>query len=100
MSVYRLCRPWTGTLLCWFLKIHYEHLRVANKLHKFTTKFINERKNIFTPSKTNENENIDIKKRKSMAMLDLLFQAKHDGYDIDDEGIREEVDTFTFEVLF
>lgn len=32
-----------------------------------------------------------------MAMLDLLLSAERDGL-IDDEGIKEEVDTFTFEV--
>ena len=36
-------------------------------------------------------------KRKRLAMLDLLLSAQQKGL-IDDAGIREEVDTFTFEV--
>lgn len=37
-------------------------------------------------------------KKKRLAMLDLLLSAKMRNM-IDDEGIQEEVDTFTFEVM-
>ena len=37
------------------------------------------------------------KKKKKIAMLDLLISAKKEGL-IDDTGIQEEVDTFMFEV--
>lgn len=33
-----------------------------------------------------------------MAMLDTLIAAQNNGQQIDDVGIREEVDTFIFEV--
>lgn len=36
-------------------------------------------------------------KKKSLSMLDHLLVAEQKGL-IDDEGIKEEVDTFTFEV--
>lgn len=36
--------------------------------------------------------------KKRLTMLDLLIQIKQKTADIDDEGIREEVDTFIFEV--
>lgn len=35
-----------------------------------------------------------------MAMLDVLITAANENADIDDTGIREEVDTFVFEVDF
>lgn len=38
-------------------------------------------------------------KRKRMAMLDHLIAAQQNGEKIDDTGIREEVDTFIFEVI-
>ncbi|KAJ3642881.1 hypothetical protein Zmor_025630 [Zophobas morio] len=35
-------------------------------------------------------------KKKRLAMLDLLLVAKNEGFDIDHEGIREELDLFMF----
>lgn len=55
--------------------------------------------NVSLNAKTSDDEDKDefhVKKR--MAMLDLLLSAEARGENIDENGIHEEVDTFTFEV--
>ena len=43
--------------------------------------------------------NLFLANKKRMAMLDTLIAAHRNGQHINDEGIREEVDTFIFEVI-
>ena len=75
---------------------------VLNNLHKFTTNVIRERRkerslsgNKFAVEDFVEENAQGTKKR--LAMLDLLLSAESEGK-IDEVGIREEVDTFMFEV--
>lgn len=72
-------------------KLAYEEKVVAQSLHRFSDTVIRRRK-VMRRGSTIE--------RKRLAMLDLLLKYKEEGADIDDEGIREEVDTFLFEVSF
>ncbi|XP_023247723.1 probable cytochrome P450 4p2 [Copidosoma floridanum] len=77
-------------------------------LHEFTDEIIRERKkyhkstgNKFLDENNDEVEDnvfddVHIGRRRRLAMLDLLFAAEKKGL-IDDAGIKEEVDTFTFE---
>lgn len=65
--------------------------KLIETLHKFTTKVIRER------AKFNETTKTGSESKRKLAFLDLLLQAKADGKPLDDEGIREEVDTFMFE---
>lgn len=75
-------------------------------LHGFTKEVIRNREITFKSSDVENLENEETeedfytmsKKKKRLAMLDLLISAKNKGEFIDAQGIEEEVDTFMFEV--
>ncbi|NP_001352146.1 Cytochrome P450 9-like precursor [Nasonia vitripennis] len=115
--VYRLVRPWlysSWTFGCTAAgRMQTDALKI---LHRFTKNIIAERKefhektdgrflkNIVSKSsgaddddEAVENEELHGYRKKRMAMLDLLIAAQRDGQQIDELGIREEVDTFMFE---
>lgn len=99
--VYRSLRPWLYDPFVWILHPMYwqEHKLVKN-MHSFTSKIINQRKNEFYggTSIRNKTENAEICNKQKSSMLDLLLSSTEEGLGIDEKGIREEVDTFTFEV--
>lgn len=64
-------------------------------VHEFADEVILERKKNMSEVKREEVEEIGTKKR--MAMLDLLLEEERKG-EIDVDGIKEEVNTFMFEV--
>ncbi|GLV39561.1 Cytochrome P450 4ac2 [Carabus blaptoides fortunei] len=65
-------------------------------LHQFTADVIKEREQNFNDNDFND---IDLQRKKRLAMLDLLLCAKRQRGEIDNQGIREEVDTFMFELF-
>jgi cytochrome P450 family 4 len=94
--VYRVTHGWY--LLKYFniFSPTYSTERAALKtLHNFTREVIADREKNFSTVPTEEHDVYTSKKR--LAMLDLLITAKNEERVIDDEGIREEVDTFMFE---
>jgi len=103
----RILKPWL------LIDIVYKFLGYSNQMeqllrpvHEFTQTIINSRRKEFLLKKSepldfnnneNDTENIYLRsKKKRSAMMDTLLQAQSDGL-IDDEGIIEETDTFTFE---
>ena len=105
LLVHRLIRPWLHLDFIYSL-VGYQKIldKVLAFIHSFTRSIIKKRKIEFFSKKQikqfevkDENENIYIgTKKKRSAMMDTLLQAQMEGL-IDDEGIIEETDTFTFE---
>ena len=75
-------------------KQFHTHEKCIKILHGFSNKVIKEKKE---EKKRREGSDSDGNKRR-LAFLDLLIQASEDGSVLSDEDIREEVDTFMFEV--
>lgn len=90
---YRLLHPWLRDSIYWMTAAGRKNKKTIGKLHNFSNRVIRERQATF------KNRTGSYSQRKRLAMLDLLLKAKSEGANIDDEGIREEVDTFIFEVF-
>ncbi|XP_063924970.1 cytochrome P450 4C1-like [Zophobas morio] len=90
LLTYRAPRPWIYSDAVYSLTSNSrEEKKVVKTLHQFTNDVIAKRKSNFSSASYSE--------RKRLAMLDLLLKYRAEGANIDDEGIREEVDTFMFE---
>lgn len=101
LAIHRLLRPWLYPDFIFFLTPSFWRQRsLIKSLHKFTMGVIKQRKQNLPESITKKLDDVEFTSKKRLAMLDLLLSAKQDGFDITDDGIREEVDTFMFEVTF
>nr|AAP94192.1 cytochrome P450 monooxygenase [Tribolium castaneum] len=95
--LYRLLRCWLISKCIYvFNPRYYLEKKVTRRLHRFTKSVIAERQENFKEIVVPETDEVYTGKRR-LAMLDLLLTAKNKEGLIDDEGIREEVDTFMFE---
>jgi cytochrome P450 family 4 len=94
--VFRLTHGWfVLKYLNIFSPTYFRERAALKTLHSFTREVIADRERNFSTVPTEEHDVYTSKRR--LAMLDLLITAKNEERVIDDEGIREEVDTFMFE---
>jgi cytochrome P450 family 4 len=102
---YRVVKPWLQNDFIYTLFGHMKKLKIALKpVHEFTRSIIEKRRKEFFQEKHGEilsevddSENIYLRsKKKRYAMMDTLLHAESQGL-IDNDGIAEETDTFTFE---
>nr|AZR39475.1 cytochrome P450 [Agasicles hygrophila] len=92
---YRSLRPWFKIQMVFdlFSSRSKENKMALKTLHDFTNRIIKKKTKTFTPFKISE----DGSSKKKLVFLDLLLNAKVQKGDIDDEGVRDEVNTFMFE---
>ncbi|XP_058796460.1 cytochrome P450 4C1-like [Phymastichus coffea] len=111
--IYRITKPWFASEPVFrLLPQGQKYKEYLNILHGFTRKILKERKEYHEQSNgqflhdLTENESVNQPsndvycsgyRKKQLAMLDLLIMAQKNDGSIDDQGIQEEVDTFTFE---
>lgn len=97
--VYRIVHPWCiRDVGNFFLSPHFDkEIEMCKLLHKFTRSLIQSREVDFKETDLETDEHDVYKGKKRLAMLDLLLSSKHKDNLIDDRGIQEEVDTFTYE---
>ncbi|XP_039440748.1 cytochrome P450 4C1 [Culex pipiens pallens] len=100
--VHRLMRPWLiSDFVCKITGYQAVLRKLLRPVHAFTTGIINQRRELFqrnpeTFDDLTAEENVYTNTKKRYAMLDSLLRAEQDQL-IDADGVREEVDTFTFE---
>lgn len=95
----RLCRIWLHKDFFFKLSnIAKVQEKALKDLHVFTSRIIRERRIFLKENNINAfDDTEDYGKKGRLAMLDLLLENEKNG-NIDTAGIREEVDTFMFEV--
>lgn len=99
MVLYRITNPWFRFSWLWNMTSKGRKWnRLIAKMHAFTREIISEReRQMRVNSAMNANYNAKNTNKRRKVFLDLLLEMKADGK-LNIENVREEVDTFMFEV--
>lgn len=104
LSLKRIFRPWLHPDIIYkYTEPGKRNAQILDILHRFTSNVIEERKRSRqSRSNTNTDGNVqnedDIGKKQRLAFLDLLLDAIEGGQKLTMDDLRQEVDTFMFEV--
>lgn len=79
-------------------RMYYRELKALKVLHGFTNSVIARRRSELMNSIQQANNENEFGIKNKTAFLDLLLRSTIDGQPLSNEDIREEVDTFMFEV--
>lgn len=98
---YRIIRPWcfNSFIFYKFIKKGVLEMKLVEIIFNFTNNIINSRQHNFQKMEDDFIEKATAFNKRKMAMLDLLINAKITSNTIDDDGIKDEVNTFMFEVI-
>nr|WKR34927.1 cytochrome P450 CYP4Q84 [Monolepta hieroglyphica] len=96
---YRSTRPWMYYNSFYYMLIPagWKEMKVIDVLHSFTNKIVAKKSENFEKFDVPADDDYNYSKRKKLAFLDLLLNSKFTDGIIDDEGIKDEVNTFMFE---
>lgn len=100
IMLHRIMRPWLylDALFYNFFPSGRKQLKILKTLHNFTDNIVSKRAENFQKFDIEQENNYNYSNRKKLAFLDLLLNAKITSGIIDDQGIKDEVNTFLFEV--
>lgn len=91
----RIMRPWLYSpyIYYYIFPMGYRERKLIKVLHSFCDKIIQQKRNSYISI-----ESYNYSESKKLAMLDILLKAQIEEGLIDEQGIKDEVNTFMFEV--